>query len=106
MAGHRSLDGEPDSIARWNVVIEPYELSDNAHLYSVIGHSGDISAVVRVVYDGDTASANEVEVFYTAPSGLELKSVHLESFLKTRSKPDGILSADDKDMYDYLCNSY
>ena len=100
------VENEPDSLKRWGVLIDPYDLENDSTLYSVIGQSDKIYAVVRIIFDGETSGGKQVEVYYVAMSGLVLKGIDLDGFLNYKSKGEDILSADDRDMYEYLMNSY
>ena len=105
------VQGEPDSLERWGVLIPSFSLTSDQTLYTVIGNHDagngrETNAVIRIVKDTVTSDANQVEIYYVGSNGRYLLGDRLENLKSKYSKPDDVWYANDEILYWQFWNSY
>lgn len=98
------VQGEPDSLERWGVLIPSFSLTSDQTLYTVIGNHDagngrETNAVIRIVKDTVTSDANQVEIYYVGSNGRYLLGDRLENLKSKYSKPDDVWYANDEILY-------
>ena len=98
------VQGEPDSLERWGVLIPSFSLTSDQTLYTVIGNHDagngrETNAVIRIVKDTVTSDANQVEIYYVGSNGRYLLGNRLENLKSKYSKPDDVWYANDEILY-------
>ena len=105
------VEGEPDSLERWGVLLPSFTLTSDQTLYAVIGNHDagngrETNAVIRIVKDNVTGDANQVEIYYVGSNGRNLQGDLLEQFRTNYSKPNELWYATDELLYRIFWNSY
>ena len=105
------VEGEPDSLERWGVLLPSFSLTSDQTLYTVIGNHDagngrETNAVIRIVKDTVTGDANQVEIYYVGSNGRNLQGDLLEQFRTNYSKPNELWYATDELLYRIFWNSY
>lgn len=105
------VQGEPDSLERWGVLLPSFSLTSDQTLYTVIGNHDagngrETNAVIRIVKDNITGDANQVEIYYVGNNGRNLQGDLLEQFRTNYSKPNELWYATDELLYRIFWNSY
>ena len=105
------VQGEPDSLERWGVLLPSFSLTSDQTLYTVIGNHDagngrETNAVIRIVKDNVTGDANQVEIYYVGSNGRNLQGDLLEQFRTNYSKPNELWYATDELLYRIFWNSY
>ena len=94
------LTHEPDSKTRWGgLILEPYDLPENAVLYCVTARSRRSYVNVYAVFK-DNEQIDEV-IYYVGMNGRVMDGVHLESFME-RYNCDIIIPADFESLHYYF----
>ena len=105
------VQGEPDSLERWGVLLPSFTLTSDQTLYTVIGNhdvgNGRVtSAVIKIVKNTVTGEATQVETYYVGSNGRNLRGDLLEQFRTNYSKPNELWYATDELLYWIFWNSY
>ena len=105
------VEGEPDSLERWGVLLPSFTLTSDQTLYTVIGNhdvgNGRVtSAVIKIVKNTVTGEATQVETYYVGSNGRNLRGDLLEQFRTNYSKPNELWYATDELLYWIFWNSY
>lgn len=105
------VQGEPDSLEKWGVLLPSFTLTSDQTLYTVIGNHDvgngrETNAVIRIVKDNITGDANQVEIYYVGSNGRNLRGDLLEQFRTNYSKPNELWYATDELLYWIFWNSY
>lgn len=105
------VEGEPDSLERWGVLLPSFTLTSDQTLYTVIGNHDvgngrETNAVIRIVKDNITGDANQVEIYYVGSNGRNLRGDLLEQFRTDYSKPNELWYATDELLYWIFWNSH
>ena len=105
------VQGEPDSLERWGVLLPSFTLTSDQTLYTVIGNhdvgNGRVtSAVIKIVKNTVTGEATQVETYYVGSNGRYLLGDRLEYFKAMYTKPDDLWYANDEILYWQFWNSY
>ena len=105
------VQGEPDSLERWGVLLPSFTLTSDQTLYTVIGNhdvgNGRVtSAVIKIVKNTVTGEATQGEIYYVGSNGRYLLGDRLEYFKAMYTKPDDLWYANDEILYWQFWNSY
>ena len=105
------VQGEPDSLEKWGVLLPSFTLTSDQTLYTVIGNhdvgNGRVtSAVIKIVKNTVTGEATQVETYYVGSNGRNLRGDLLEQFRTNYSKPNELWYATDELLYWIFWNSY
>ena len=105
------VEGEPDSLERWGVLLPSFTLTSDQTLYTVIGNhdvgNGRVtSAVIKIVKNTVTGEATQGEIYYVGSNGRYLLGDRLEYFKAMYTKPDDLWYANDEILYWQFWNSY
>ena len=105
------VQGEPDSLEKWGVLLPSFTLTSDQTLYTVIGNHDvgngrETNAVIRIVKDNITGDANQVEIYYVGSNGRNLRGDLLEQFRTDYSKPNELWYATDELLYWIFWNSH
>ena len=105
------VQGEPDSLEKWGVLLPSFTLTSDQTLYTVIGNhdvgNGRVtSAVIKIVKNTVTGEATQGEIYYVGSNGRYLLGDRLEYFKAMYTKPDDLWYANDEILYWQFWNSY
>ena len=105
------VQGEPDSLERWGVLLPSFTLTSDQTLYTVIanhdvGNGRVTSAVIKIEKNTVTGEATQGEIYYVGSNGRYLLGDRLEYFKAMYTKPDDLWYANDEILYWQFWNSY
>ena len=81
--------------------VKPYS-NEMIPLRSIIANSGNLTAVIRIIYDRNTDEWRHADTFYYHQDGRVLQGEELEQFMEDHGKTGLILPADDSDLLEYF----